>query len=206
MPRYRRARGTGGTYFFTVVSFRRQAILCDAAVREALREGIDKTRQHYPFEINAWVLLPDHLHCLWTLPEGDANFSARWAKIKRHVSLVCGEDYKRVEHLSDSRKKHRDSSLWQRRFWEHKIRDQDDFNRHVDYIHHNPVKHGLCEQAIQWPYSTLHRYVREGKCLVDWAAGDVHFGGLEGGGVNVAWAHKTCPPYGVNASIAEWRV
>ncbi|MCF6212165.1 MAG: transposase [Gammaproteobacteria bacterium] len=177
MSNYRRANTAGGTYFFTVVSYRRQEILCDERVRSALREGIDRTRQKYPFEINAWVLLPDHLHCLWTLPKGDANFPVRWAKIKRHVSLVCGDCYKRSAWLSDSRKKHRESTLWQRRYWEHQIRDESDFNRHVEYIHYNPVKHGLCEQPIQWPHSTLHRYVREEKYPADWAMKDSSFDG-----------------------------
>ena len=181
MSHYRRAREAGGTYFFTVVSFRRQEILCDEWIRNALHEGIEKTQQRYPFEIDAWVLLPNHLHCLWTLPEGDADFSKRWAKIKRHVSLVCGKRYKRSEWLSDSRKKHRESTLWQRRFWEHQIRNQDDFNRHIDYIHYNPAKHGLCEQPIQWPYSTLHRYVKEGKYSADWAGCDSSFDGSDYG-------------------------
>jgi len=175
MSYYRRAKDAGGTYFFTVVSYRRQPILCDTSIRDALREGIEKTRRRYPFEIDAWVLLPDHRHCLWTLPEGDADFSKRWAKIKRHVSLVCGDRYKHDDWLSGSVKKRRESTLWQRRFWEHQIRDQDDFNHHVDYIHHNPVKHGVCERPIQWPYSTLPRYVREGKCPLDWAVGDARF-------------------------------
>ena len=97
MSYYRRANTAGGTYFFTVVGYRRQAILCDELIRDALREAIEQTRQRYPFTIDAWVLLPDHLHCLWTLPEDDADFSKRWAKIKRHVSLVCGDRYKRTE-------------------------------------------------------------------------------------------------------------
>ena len=178
MSHYRRANITGGTYFFTVVSYRRQKMLCDEPIRNALREGIEKTRQTYPFDIDAWVLLPDHLHCIWTLPEGDSDFSTRWGKVKRHVSLACGADYKRLEWISDSKKKHRESTLWQRRYWEHKIRDQDDFNRHLDYIHFNPVKHGLCDNAIQWPYSSLHRYVNEGRYPLNWAGDDMADGGL----------------------------
>ncbi|MBL1276034.1 MAG: transposase [Ectothiorhodospiraceae bacterium] len=178
MSHYRRARDAGGTYFFTLVSYRRQAILCEENVRDALREGVEKTRKRYPFEIDAWVLMPDHLHCIWTLPDGDTDFSKRWAKIKRHVSLACGNSYKHSEWLSASKKKHRESTLWQRRFWEHQIRDQVDYNRHVEYIHYNPVKHGLCEQPIQWPHSTLHRYVREGKCPADWAVGGSRVDGV----------------------------
>jgi len=96
-----------------VVSYRRQRILCDEPIRNALREAIEKTRSKSSFDIGAWVLLPDHLHCLWTLPAGDSNFSIRWGKIKRLVSLACGDHYKRIEWLSDSKKKHRESMLWQ---------------------------------------------------------------------------------------------
>ena len=171
MSYYRRANRPGGTYFFTVVSYRRQAILCDGSIRDA----INKTQKRYPFDIDAWVLLPNHLHCIWTLPDGDANFSKRWGKIKRHVSMACRDRYKRTEWLSDSKKKHRESTLWQRRYWEHQIRDQDDFNRHVDYIHYNPVKHELCKKPIEWPYSTLHRFIKEGKYPMNWAMQDSGF-------------------------------
>ncbi len=169
---YRRANTPGSSYFFTVVTYRRQKILCDEQVRNALRVATKAVQSERPFTIDAWVLLPDHLHCLWTLPAGDADFSMRWGLIKRRVSLVCGEDYKRTEWLSSSKKKHRESTLWQRRFWEHQIRDQNDFNRHLDYIHYNPVKHGLCKRPNQWPYSTLHRYIKAAKYPEDWAVQD----------------------------------
>ena len=115
-----------------------------------------------PFVIDAWVLLPDHLHCLWTLPDGDADFSTRWMMIKRAVSLACREDYRRADWVTASKLKHRESTIWQRRFWEHQIRDENDFARHVDYIHFNPVKHGHGQRAVDWPHSTFHRYVRDG--------------------------------------------
>ena len=158
MPNYRRSKLHGGTYFFTVVSYRRQKILCDNPIRNALRDAINSTRLKYPFRIEAWVLLPDHLHCIWTLPEHDADYMKRWSLIKRKVSIVCSAQYKNSAWLSISSKKHRESTIWQRRYWEHRIRDQDDFNLHVEYIHNNPVKHGWCEQAIDWPYSTLYRW------------------------------------------------
>lgn len=168
MSYYRRANTAGGTYFFTVVTYRRQTILCDESIRTALRNAIKHVQLTHHFTIDAWVLLPDHLHCIWTLPAGDADFSTRWSLIKRKVSLACGDHYKRAEWLTNSRKKHRESTLWQRRFWEHQIRNQDDFNRHLDYIHYNPTKHDLCEQPAQWPYSTLHRYIKEGNYPMDW--------------------------------------
>jgi len=169
MSYYRRAK-TSGCYFFTVVSYQRQKILCDFEIRQALRQAIIKTRRKYPFTIDAWVLLPDHLHCIWTLPEGDANFSIRWALIKREVSLLCPQ-YKQNQWMTVSKKKHRESTLWQRRFWEHQIRDQDDFNHHLDYIHFNPVKHSLCENPKLWIYSSFHRYVKAGKYPQNWSSG-----------------------------------
>jgi len=111
MSHWRRANTAGGACFFTVASHRRQKIFCDERIHNTLREGIERTWQKYPFEINAWVLLPDHLHCLWTLPERNANFPVRWAKIKRHVSLVFGDRYKRFEELSDTGKKNCESDL-----------------------------------------------------------------------------------------------
>jgi putative transposase len=169
MSRYRRASVAGGCYFFTVVAFRRQPILCDDAVRDALHSAIETVRVLRPFVIDAWVLLPDHLHCIWTLPEGDADFSTRWMMIKRLVSVACRDAYRRTDLMSDSKQKHRESTLWQRRFWEHQIRDDDDFSKHVDYVHFNPVKHGLVGSALEWPYSTFHRYVKEGVYPADWA-------------------------------------
>lgn len=136
-------------------------------VRDALREAIRQTRLTAPFDIDAWVLLPDHLHCIWTLPQGDANFSMRWSMIKRYVSRQCGDAFG-VKEISSSRARRHESGLWQRRFWEHQIRDDGDFARHVDYIHWNPVKHGLAARAADWPYSTFHRFVRDGAYPSDW--------------------------------------
>ena len=177
MSRYHRAAAAGSSYFFTVVAYRRQPVLCDEAIRNALRIAIEAARVARPFVIDAWALLPDHLHCVWTLPDGDADFSTRWMKIKRAVSLACREDYRRADLLTTSKLKHRESTIWQRRFWEHqtcpehsrRVRDENDFARHVDYIHFNPVKHGHVQQAVDWPYSTFHRYVRDGVYEDDWA-------------------------------------
>lgn len=169
MSRYRRATTAGSSYFFTVVAYRRQPILCHETIRNALRNAIEAVRISRPFVIDAWVLLPDHLHCVWTLPESDADFSTRWAIIKRAVSLACKDSFYRDDLLTASKLKHRESTIWQRRFWEHQIRDENDFERHVDYIHFNPVKHGHVQHAVDWPYSTFHRYVREGLYKRNWA-------------------------------------
>jgi len=171
MSRYRRAATAGASYFFTVVAYRRQTIFCDEVFRNALRAAITSVRVAHPFVIDAWVLLPDHLHCVWTLPEGDADFSTRWKIIKRAVSVACREDYRRAEWMTASKLKHRESTIWQRRFWEHQIRDDLDLERHVDYIHFNPVKHGYVKSVIDWPYSTFRRYLQQGIYSPDWAGG-----------------------------------
>jgi putative transposase len=168
MSRYRRAHTAEATYFFTVVTYRRQAILCEPEVQTALRNAIETVRKKRPFTIDAWVLLPDHLHCIWTLPIGDADNATRWAMIKRAVSLANGASYRRPEWLTASKRSHRESTIWQRRYWEHQIRDDRDFARHMDYVHYNPVKHGLCECVERWPFSTFLRYVAKGVYPLDW--------------------------------------
>ena len=170
MSNYRRADVRGGCYFFTVVTYRRRPILTDPPARHLLREAILTTRQNYPFIIDAWVLLPDHLHCIWTLPEGDNDFSTRWNIIKAWFSRQAKTLYHQAEWLNTSKTKHRESTLWQRRFWEHLIRDEEDFIRHVDYIHFNPVKHALVTTVKEWPYSTFHRYVAEGIYPQNWGS------------------------------------
>lgn len=169
MSRYRRSLLAGGTYFFTVVAYRRQTILCDDMLRDALRAAIESVRISRPFTIDAWVLLPDHLHCIWTLPEGDADFSTRWMMIKRKVSIACAAQYQRSEWLTASKQKHRESTLWQRRFWEHQIRDEEDLAKHLDYLHYNPVKHGLATQVKDWKYSSFHRHVKRGLYEENWS-------------------------------------
>ena len=172
MSQYRRAR-TGSTYFFTLVSYERRPILCDPPIRNLLRLAVQNVRVRRPFTIDAWVLLPDHVHCIWTLPEGDTDYSTRWAQIKRTVSRFCDPDMHVPRPTSESRRKHRDSVIWQRRFYEHQIRDEDDFARHVDYVHFNPVRHGHASSAAAWPFSTFHRYVRAGMLSADWG-GSMH--------------------------------
>lgn len=177
MSRYRRANVKAGTYFFTVVTYRRQTFLCNNNVRAALREGIQQTRTQYPFTIDAWVLLPDHLHCIWTLPKDDANFGLRWAIIKRHVTKVCGLHYLRKDLMTASKRRRNESTIWQRRFWEHQIRNDEDYRSHMDYIHYNPVKHGLASCANDWSYSTFHRYVKLGVYPEHWGCGDMSLPG-----------------------------
>lgn len=172
MSDYRRSHTTGGTYFFTLVAFKRRTILCDEPIRRALRTAIHEVRQSLPFEVNAWVMLPDHLHTIWTLPENDANFGKRWGLIKRSVSRSCPEYSMPFQELSLSNVKRNEVGIWQRRFWEHQIQNEDDFAKHMDYIHFNPVKHGYAKRAVDWPYSTFHRYMNSGVYPVDWGTND----------------------------------
>lgn len=128
-------------------------------------------RAKLPFESIAWVLLPDHLHTIWRLPETDSNFGLRWARIKQLVTRTC-LDHSQSTNVSESRTTRREGSIWQRRFWEHTIRDESDLRRHIDYIHYNPVKHGYAAKPADWPYSTFHRFVRNGVYPKDWASSD----------------------------------
>jgi putative transposase len=166
MRRYLRHRVPGACYFFTVNLAERKNNSRLVTHIEALRDAFAKTKQDHPFEINAIVVLPEHLHCLWTLPPDDADFSTRWSLIKARFSraLPAGEK------ISKSREAKGERGIWQRRFYEHYIRDDDDYAKHVDYIHWNPVKHGLVARAIDWPHSSIHRYIREGLLSEDWAA------------------------------------
>lgn len=172
MSHYRRSDTAGATYFFTVVTYKRRRFLCDDDVSAALRDAINKVRERHPFQIDAWILLPDHLHTIWTLPPNDANFALRWQQIKRYVSNQCGRRLHEDALMNASKHKHRESTLWQRRYWEHQIRDELDYQRHMDYLHYNPVKHGLCERAADWPYSSFQRYFKNGIYDENWAAID----------------------------------
>jgi len=168
MTEYRRNFRPGACYFFTHVTFERRAWLCTDWARAALRSAIVEIRLKRPFVIEAWVLLPDHLHCLWRLPCDDLDFSTRWRLIKTFVTKQR-DQASELSAPSKSRKSRREQTLWQRRFWEHTIRNSEDFDRHVDYIHFNPVKHGLVGRVRDWPFSSFHRFVRHGLIPEDWA-------------------------------------
>src|SRR5579863_4910338 len=164
MTNYRRNFFAGGSFFFTVnLAERRLRLLTDNI--DKLRAAFRETRRRHPFEIAAMVVLPDHLHTIWTLPEGDAEFSTRWRLIKSAFSRGLSTD----EQISQSRASKGERGIWQRRYWEHTIRDENDFARHVDYIHINPVKHRLVKRVRDWPYSSFHRMVKLGLYPEDWA-------------------------------------
>jgi putative transposase len=151
MSRYVRPRIPGATIFFTVALADRRS---DLLIREVdrLRDAVSRTRAERPFHIDAWVVLPDHLHCIWTLPRGDSDFSTRWSLIKARFSLSVGEGSQRPSHMT-----RRERGVWQRRFWEHHLRDPDDFAARLHYCWQNPVKHGLVGHPGDWVYSSWHR-------------------------------------------------
>jgi putative transposase len=163
MVRYRRNFVPGGCYFFTLtLADRHSSALVDEIA--ALRTAFRRARLERPFSLAAIVVLPDHLHAVWTLPPEDADYSGRWRFIKTLFS----------NHLIAARggtRRHRNGelALWQRRYWEHTIRSDDDFSRRVDSIHFNPMKHALVPRVRDWPYSSFHRYVRQGLLPNDWA-------------------------------------
>jgi len=144
----------GGCYFFTLVTHQRRRWLATPEARHRLREAIAHVRKRYSLTMDAIVLLPDHLHCIWRLPRGDSDFSTRWRLIKHHVSR------------SQTLREH--APLWQPRFWEHAIRDEKDWRIHMDYIHFNPVKHGLVKSPGDWPYSSFNRAVEKGLYEPEW--------------------------------------
>ena len=160
MSSYIRPRVPGATVFFTVgLAERNSSVLVDHV--EVLRDAVRKTRIERPFYIDAWVVLPDHLHAVWTLPEGDFDFSTRWSVIKARFSRSVGAGDRRPSHL-----KRRERGLWQRRFWEHHVRGPEDYAAAVSYCHINPVKHGYVEKPEDWPFSSVHREIAAGR----WAA------------------------------------
>lgn len=163
MVRYRRNFLPGGTFFFTVTLADRRSSALVRHVGE-LRSAFRAARRERPFSIEAIVILPDHLHAIWTLPAGDSDFSGRWRRIKGHFSSALIGAGVKIARASNGA-----LALWQRRFWEHTIRDENDFERHVDYIHFNPIKHGLVRRARDWPHSSFHRYVQQGLLPEDWA-------------------------------------
>jgi putative transposase len=164
MPNYRRVWVPGGTYFFTVALLRRGDN--DLLVRriDDLREVVASVKARHPFTIHAWVVLPDHMHCVLELPADDADFALRWRLIKADFSKRLPQE----EQRSAVRRARGERGIWQLRFWEHCIRDEDDFSAHVNYVHINPLKHGLVDRVVDWPHSTFHRWVQQGAYSKDW--------------------------------------
>ena len=166
---YRRARVAGGCYFFTVVTRDRCKLFVDEFSVSVLRSAFRTVMVKRPFVINAAVVLPDHIHCVWTLPAGDADFSTRWRLIKAYVTQRLS-DYAATRLIRPTGNNRVGRSVWQHRYWEHLMHDESDYSAHIDYIHFNPVKHGYVSRPVDWPYSSIHRYVADGQMPEDWGA------------------------------------
>jgi putative transposase len=168
MPNYHRIHISGGTYFFTLVTNNRIPIFNDNIYCDLLQTIIAETRLHFRFDQIAYCILPDHLHCIWTFLAGNDDYSSCWQAIKARFSI----EYRKMggieAHISESRIKKRERGIWQRRFWEHTIRDELDLGRHRDYIHYNPIKHGLVTDLAEWRASSFHDYLSQGYYDQDW--------------------------------------
>ena len=165
--RYRRVLIPGATYFFTVNLLNRNSRLLTDNI-EQLRYAFRTVRIHHPYTINAVVILPDHLHMIMSLPKGDSNYSLRW-------NIIKGIFSKRIESLESieiSRRNKRERGIWQRRFWEHLIRDESDYENHLNYIHYNPVKHGYVTTPTEWKYSSIHQFIQHGILAKNWGCSD----------------------------------
>jgi putative transposase len=188
---YRRAKIAGGTYFFTVVAHNRRPFLCEPENIDLLRASFRYVQKSHPFAIDAIVILPDHIHCIWTLPVDDLDFSMRWRLIKSYFSHKCHERYH--GEISTSRGSKQEQAIWQRRFWEHLIDSEEDLANHLEYIHYNPVRHGLVKCVHQWLYSSFHREVKHGRCRLNWGC---NCDGNRNKPIAVGWVDEENPTLG----------
>ena len=168
MPEYRRAYVPGGTFFLTLVTYHRTPLFSDPENISRLRRAIAKTRTERPFEITGAVVLPEHIHFLWTLPPDDSDYSQRVSRMKILFTRSLRGRRSLPQNVSASRRKHRESDVWQRRFWEHTIGDEADLEKHLDYIHYNPVKHGLVSCPHKWEYSSFRKWLERGNYEANW--------------------------------------
>jgi len=157
---YRRSFLPGGTFFFTVVTGDRKPLFSESTNITTLRSAFREIQVQRPFTLEAAVVLPDHLHCVWTLPPGDADFSTRWRLIKTWFTKHC--DWALGAEDGKARTSRGERGLWQHRYWEHMLRGETDYRRHIEYIHFNPVKHGYVKAPMDWPYSSFRHYVKKG--------------------------------------------
>jgi putative transposase len=169
MRTYIRHHTSGASYFFTVNAAWRNGNDVFVKHIDPLRQAIKNTQHQHPFKIDAIVILPDHIHAIWTMPDNDGNYSKRWRLIKS----IFSRSLPKGEHISPSRMNKGERGIWQRRYWEHQIKDDTDFERHVNYIHYNPVKHGLVKNAADWPYSSFHRFMANGKLPNNWSGNNI---------------------------------
>ena len=173
MSRFRRCYLAGGSFFLTVVTERRRAILCTDLGRAGLRAAFLDCQRQWPFRLDAMVLLPDHFHAIVVLPPDDTDYSKRVGLIKKRFTQTWLAAGGAEQPRSLSRQRHRRRGVWQRRFWEHTLRDERDYINHLNYIHFNPVKHGHVACPCDWPYSSFHRWVKRGLYEPHWGCGGV---------------------------------
>jgi putative transposase len=167
---YRRSQTKGGTYFFTLVTYNRIKIFKNEINAELLLNAIKQVKQKHPFKMIGYVLLPDHFHCIWTLPENDFDFSKRWRLIKSNFTRVC--TLKNIIAQTPSRKLKKEKCIWQRRFWEHQIRNEDELVKYLNYMHYNPVKHGYVDWAYKWRFSSFQHYVNQEIYTREWGSAE----------------------------------
>ncbi|MGR8980108.1 MAG: REP-associated tyrosine transposase [Gammaproteobacteria bacterium] len=180
MADYRRCYVPGGSYFFTVVTERRAGILANDLAQGCLREAIRHCRQRLPFHVDALVLMPDHLHIIWTMPPDDYDYSKRWGIIKKYFTQTWLNLDGTEQSVTASNLRYRRRGIWQRQFWEHALRDERDYQTHFDYLHFNPVKHGLVNNVREWPYSSFHYWVRKGVYTDCWGSTIEDYANLAG--------------------------
>jgi putative transposase len=171
MPNYRRYFVPGGTYFFTLKTERNAPLFGEESSIHLLGDVLREMQEKWPLTVNAMVFLPDHLHTIWSLPPGDAEYPTRWGWIKKEFTKRYLAEGGQEQPRSRSRRQNRRRGIWQRRYWEHTIEDVDDFEAHFDYIHWNPVKHGYVRCPKDWPYSSFHRWVKEHVYPPSWGCG-----------------------------------
>jgi putative transposase len=170
--RYRRATVAGASYFFTLVTFRRQPLFGGGKAVELFNEALRSVQARRPFTVDALVLLPDHVHAIWTLPDDDHDYATRWRRVKETFTRAYARDH-RLPEPDIGRRARGERTVWQRRYWEHLIRDDRDFVAHVEYIHYNPVRHGLVAAPRDWPYSTFGQWVAYGLYEATWGADEI---------------------------------
>ncbi len=164
---YRRAYVPGGSYFFTLVTESRRPILATDAAIDILRQAFRGVMDQHPFVLSAAVVLPDHLHCILTLPDHDRDFSTRLRLVKTWFTKHC-DPHLRDNPANSARRRKGERAIWQHRYWEHLLRDEEDYRRHVEYIHYNPVKHGYAKRPLDWRYSSFRHYVADGTYPESW--------------------------------------
>lgn len=175
MSDYRRSFIEGGTYFFTLVTYQRQPIFADSLSQSLLQSVWVNVKSRFPFTTDALCILPDHLHCILTLPSGDANYPIRLREIKRRFTRAYLSQNKETYARNSSHLARGEATIWQRRYWEHTIQDEDDFKHHLNYIHYNPVKHGYVTRVSDWQWSSFHQYVEKGYYEKEWGENDPGF-------------------------------